>query len=700
MLTNLKNYGIYSELLDNGIMTVNTLDLNSMNIDNHFTWITNILNDGIETEQVQNMFIHVIFSDGVDVDLTIFDYAFNLTFWILILKTGEQIDSLKLVFFEDVTKKNIKKYIDQIYVKKYRTVLPFKELNNYIDDVFNAFHRFANYQMYLANTVNLEDTIELMNKYPEFNDTIHLDMTGIALEDVKEEGMKATRKQIEYIKNSDHCLRDSFRTGEAISPKQYKEVQANIGTKPDGRGSVYPYVINTSFINGGLNTIESSTIESSVGRVAQILQKTNVGTSGAFARLLGLNNIDTTLHHNPNYTCNTKNYQEVYIRDETMLRMYDMRYYKTQKKGLLMYLDADRDKHLIGQTLLFRSPMTCASFAAGKGICYKCYGDLAYVNREINIGKIAAELLSSIFTQILLSAKHLLESLVIKMNWSEGFADLFTVTFNTIQLKEDVSYNGFTMIINTDFDVEDDLDLDGLDYNESITSFIVRCPDGTEYDIHTSEADSIYIHPDLMEILNAYSSDTSDTIELDMQSLVDIPILFVIQIKNNELSRTMDRVKNIINNKNFTKKFDRNSILKNFVETNIEGNIIINSVHFEVLLANQIREKDDILLKPNWEVEDEECQLLTLNESLTNNQSIAIRLEYSKISKTLYNPSSFRIKKPSTLDLYFMSKPQNFIDNADIITDEKKDVSDGPIKREALIFFDDEEGEDDGKENT
>jgi hypothetical protein len=134
--------------------------------------------------------------------------------------------------------------------------------------------------MYLANTLNLEDTIELMNKYPEFNETIHFNPDGIPIEDVKEMGMEAANKQIRYIKNSDHCLRDSFRTGEAISPKQYKEVAVNIGSKPDGKGSVYPHPIRHSFMNGGLSTPEELAIESSVGRIAQILQKTNVGESG------------------------------------------------------------------------------------------------------------------------------------------------------------------------------------------------------------------------------------------------------------------------------------------------------------------------------------------------------------------------------------------------------------------------------------
>ena len=86
--------------------------------------------------------------------------------------------------------------------------------------------------------------------------------------------------------------------------------------------------------------------------------------------------------------------------------------------------------------------MTCASAAKGHGICYKCYGDLAYINNDINVGQIAAEGLSSIYTQILLSAKHLLESLVVKMEWSEGFYDYFQITFNSIALREDKSYKG------------------------------------------------------------------------------------------------------------------------------------------------------------------------------------------------------------------------------------------------------------------
>ena len=688
MLTNTQNYGIYNKLIEDGIINIYTKDINKENLNEHFNNILAILCDGIELDNVHDMMIHIVFTDNVEIDLTIFDYIYNLIFWSLPAEVGEDIDSMKLFWCENITKHEIKDYIDNVFVKRYRTKVPFMRINNIIDTVFVWFKYLNNFQLYFANTVNLEDTIELMRKHKEFNDSIHLDMTGIPLEDVKDKGMEAANVQIEYIKNSNHCLRDSFRTGEATSPKQFKEVNVNVGTKPSGFNEVYPYVINSSFINGGLNTPESIIIESGVGRIAQILQKTNVGASGAFARLLGLNNIDTKLHSDPNYVCDTRNFEKITIKNSTILKMYDMRYYRMTPNSLDRVLDSTRDKHLIGQTLYFRSPMTCASYSRGTGICYKCYGDLAYVNKDINIGKIAAELLSSIYTQLLLSAKHLLESLVVKLEWNIEFHDIFEINFNTIQLKEDQNYNGFKLRINLSEIYSED-ELDELDYNEYVTSFKIIYPDGSIVNTHTSESDSIYIHPDLLEIINK-NSDTdpeNDIVDLDLDSLKNIPVLFVMSIGNKDLSRTMNTVKNIIDNKNVTKKFDKDGILEAFIDANIEGSIILNAVHFEVLLANQIRDYNDILCKPNWEYDDAKYNILTLNESLTNNPSITIRLEYSKISKALFTPSSFKVSKPSNMDLYFMEKPQEFINNDDVITDKPNIIVDENEKVDDVFVF-------------
>ena len=686
-------YYPYKELCETGRQDIYTKDFNASNIARHFYSIINILRDGIETKEVQSMMVHIYFTNNVDVRLSIFDYTINLMFWQFCTATGEPIRDVHLVFFEDITKRSIKEYIDNIYIDKYRKTVPFIVLNNTIDDVIGKFRELRPFQMYLANTLNLEDTLELMRKYPEFNDTIHFSTEGIPIEDIKEAGIEATNKQIKYIKNSNHHLRDSFRTGEAISPKQYKEVAVNIGSKPDGQGSVFPHPIKHSFMNGGLQTPEELVIESSVGRVAQILQKTNVGESGAFARQLELNNQDTTLHVDPNYVCDTVHFEEVIIDNDSMWNMYDMRYYRENPNGVDKLLNAKNKKdkeRLMHRKLYFRSPMTCASAARGHGICYKCYGDLAYVNREINIGQIAAEGLSSIYTQILLSAKHLLESLVVKMEWSKGFYDYLQITFNTIALREDKFYKGCKLIIDQDICTLEELD--DIDYNYYINSFIIKTPSGDEIKIKTNNDDNLYFDKDLYDFLINNYPDTSGAeetyyAEIDMMRLVDFPALFVVEIKNNELSATMDKIERLIDNKTVMSAYDRNTILREFISTNIQGNIKLNAVHFEVLLMNQMRDGEDDLEKPDWTNPNATYQMLTLSKALSNNQSIAIRLQSGKVDKILNNQQNRFICKPSVSDIYYMEQPQEYLSD-EFISDDNRPKSDIEKSIRQPITFD------------
>ena len=670
-------YYPYKDLCQKGRCTIYTKDLNNSNIDTHFYSIINILKDGIETEEVQKMMIKVIFANDIDVELSIFDYCINLMFWNLCTSIDHPIYDVHLVFFEDITKKYIKQYIDNIFIDKYRKKIPFMVLNQTIDNVIGKFRDLRPFQMYLANTLNLEDTLDLMNNYEEFNDTIHFSVDGIPLEDVKEKGMEATNKQIKYIKNSEHCLRDSFRTGEAISPKQYKEVAVNIGTKPDGLGSVFAHPIEHSFMNGGLQTPEELVIESSVGRVAQILQKTNVGESGAFARALELNNQDTKLHEDPNYICDTRNFEEVVIDSSTMLNMYDLRYYRDNPNGidkLLIVKSCNKDE-IMHRKLYFRSPMTCASAARGQGICYKCYGDLAYVNQEINVGQIAAEGLSSIYTQILLSAKHLLESLVMKIDWSEGFNEVFVVNSNTISFKPNVP-KGYKLIINEELKFEEELD--EIEYNYYINTCYIKKPNGEEIKICTSDSDNLYIGKDLYDLIMANQvvneEDDSYYVEIDSSKLIGLDEIFLIELKNNELSATMNKIEKLIDNKSVIAEYDRNSILKEFITTNIQGNITINAVHFEVLLMNQMRAFDDELEAPNWTIPNAPYQILTLSKSLSNNRSITVRLQSSKVAKALSNPQNRFISKPSMTDIYFMEQPQEYL-SEEFISDEYKPKS-------------------------
>lgn len=664
MLNNLMNYGYYLELAQTGYQTVYTKDITNDNIEEHFYNILNILSDGIETEEVQNMKIHVVFPDD-ELDLYIFQYMYNLMFWTLIVCSGKEIESIHLFFEYAITKTSITKYVNDFFIRRNIGLMDIISFNQAIDRCIGKFRDLRNYQMYLCNTLDFESEVEFMKKFPEYRAAIHTDISNVPIEDVKDYGMKQENILAKYIMkdDEDHCLKYAYIAEQGVNRKQHKEVYANIGSKPNGQGGAFAHAIPKSFINGGLQSIEDVVIDSSIGRIAQILQKQNVGQSGAFARRLGLNNQDSRLHEDPEYTCDTVNLQKVVMASKDIIDIYDMRWYREFPNGIDKLLNAQKDRErLLGKTLYFRSPMTCASAARGDGICYKCYGNLAHVNNNINIGQLAAELLSSIYTQTLLSAKHLLESAIIKLEWTEEFKDIFNVEFDQIVLKDNVDYRKMSIIINMDDIIENESDdEDSFDMEESnyVYSFIVR-RGNEDIVIRTKNSDPIYIHGDLQSIMASDGPNDSDIYEISMDKLKGIS-LFTVDVQNDELSAVMKQVKNLIDNKGTIKQHDRHSILETFIDANLKGKIKINAVHFEVLLMNQIRDGEDILGYPDWTMHNTSYQIITLENSLVQNPSVTVRLQSPKLKKTITSPQNRRLYKPSNMDLFAMVNPQKFM---------------------------------------
>jgi len=382
-----------------------------------------------------------------------------------------------------------------------------------------------------------------------------------------------------------------------------------------------------------------------------------------------------------------------------MLEMFENRYFRTSPNSMEYLMKPKMFKHLIGQTLYFRSPMTCASGSRGQGICYKCYGDLAHTNHDINIGKLAAEELSSKLTQILLSAKHLLESLVKKMRWSKGFFDIFEVEGNIIKLIEDNNYKGYKLLIDPNSIFLED-EYDNYEYNEYVNEFEIETPSGDVFKFNTLDADNIYIGIDLNEIIRRKGEPADGKISINLNDLKESDI-FLMLIHNNELSRTLDKLKDIIDKNNVTKSMNRHELLQAMVETVIEGGLNVSAIHCEVILSNQLRHVDDILELPEWQYPNEPCDILTLNQALLNNPSVVITLSYQRLSKTLYNPLTFRKNKPSFMDLFFIEKPSEFLNSTEIVEAKKSDDLDQGL-RPAILFYPEEknvtETEDDKEE--
>ena len=714
MLTNYQNYGPFAQFAQTGSMTISVADIVPSNWDSYYEGLLNVFKDGIETEQIHNGFVVIYFDrEKIDCQLSIVDTFFNLVMWYLIINAGEDIKPYHVYFPDNITGKSIKKYIDDFFIRVNRKTMSNIQMNNLIDDMLTKLSVVNQFSMYFANTINLEDNITLMKANKEFYDILHADLSGVPIEDVKSVGMDLTNRAIEIMTHAkdvlgyDHCLADSWRASEGVNPRQYKELSINIGSKPNGQGGVFPNIINKSFIMGGVNDPLSMFIDSSTGRTAQLLSKINVGDSGAFARILGLNNTDTFINHNQEYDCHSPNFQEIVIKNEKFLQMYVDRYYRFHPQGA-EFIIHESDKHLIGQKIYLRSPMTCLSKSRGHGICYKCYGDLAYINHDVNVGKMAAEIQTSQLTQRLLSAKHLLETIIKKMKWTAEFNNYFEIEGNIIQLLPDINLKGYNMLIDPDaiyMKNEDDYQKSDYDesgsyddeysetYNEYITEFIVETPTGEQFTIGTEDSDEMYITNELNDIIRRKAMPVDGKISIPMQYLVDMPILLVI-IHNNELSKAMERIMHIIDKNAVTKSMDRHQLLQTYIEAIIEGNLDTAGVHCEVILSNQLRDAENILECPDWSVYDAPYQILTLNGALTNHPSVVVTLMYQRLSKTLYTPLTFKKNKPSFLDLFFMVKPQDYLYNTEHIVEGRATEDDAPKIINPFIHIEEEEADD------
>lgn len=670
-----ENYGVYDELVVTGFMKIDTRVLSTLDVmDRHLLWITNIFRDGIENPKLSKILIEVHFVDGETVYLSIFDYYINIIFWRLAVNTQTPITSFYLFFEENFTKGTIKKYIDTKLLDIHRRDFDNNTLNRIIDDCMYKFVTIDEFAMFFLNTINNEDTIAMMAQDPEFNAYLHSDFSNVPLEEVKDRGMDITMKIVNKIKNQDwHCLSGAFQCGEGINIKQYREFVTNIGTKPDGNGNIFDAPINSSY-SMGMNEPYEFHVDGATGRQSEIIKKKNVGESGRESRLVGLNNSDTQMVDDPNYICNTRNLIQVTITNKKILDMYKNRWYRTHPNGVefkMSSMPLKNEMYLLGKTLWFRSPMTCASHSRGEGICYRCYGDLAYVNRDINVGKIAAEIIWSQLTQMLLSAKHLLESSVIAMNWPDKFHEMFDIIDgNTVSLKSDINVNNCYMMIGP---IESDDDDRFSDY---VMSFTVQTPDGT-FLMSPNNDSNMYLLEDFSKLLESYQEDDEGVITIPFRDIVGMDLLNI-NIMNNEISHALKSVNNIIDKSTELTNLNKDQWIQELLERVVEGKLNVDAVHCEVILSNQIRAADDVLKRVQWEYPNQDYMLLTLKQALARNPNICITLENERIQRALYAPLSFKKTAPSQYDLFFMEQPQNYMsaeaidENAEADTEDKR----------------------------
>ena len=235
----------------------------------------------------------------------------------------------------------------------------------------------------------------------------------------------------------------------------------------------------------------------------------------------------------------------------------------------------------------------------------------------------------------------------------------------------------YKFLINKD-EIESEDEYDQSDYNEHISYCTIIDPNDQYIQIGTLDRDNLYISPAFSEMINKKKADVDGNVIFDIDDIRDME-LFMVRVTNNELSLVLEKIKALLNRKAEVESLKtKESLVEHLIDTVNEGGLHVDTIHLEVLLSNQCVSAESNLLKPEWEYEDEPYKMITLNEALRDNPSVTISLMYEKIDKALYNPLTYKKDKPSSIDLFYMTHPQNYMsmecEDSGIISDKEGDM--------------------------
>lgn len=420
-----------------------------------------------------------------------------------------------------------------------------------------------------GSTISLKSIIDLSKRNERFKELINM---KIEPEDnlQPDEIMDLTNKNLkEMIKiiledKEGNILQNYLKSDAGINSKQLGQVLSYIALKPDFDENIIPTPINTSFARG-LQNVEEYYINSIGARKALIQSHKQVRSSGYLTRKLSLLTIDQFL--NDVDDCGSKHPLELFIENNTCLKQLNGRFYYNDNNELKI-IDSEKDEHLIGTTIKIRSPITCA---CKDGICKTCYGMLSKINKDMNIGIIATLLLTNPLTQRLLSAKHLLQANINKIEWDPIFFDYFSIIKRELSLLDD-----YKIIIYKDdmeFDEESDDDrpftnkffIDGKEFNPPVPLSI-----NEEIDIE-----------------KAFDLD-NELYEISNKDLDETDYIFKFIVENNGLSASLLDIKNLIEKDAYIKSHTINETYQYFVKLILVSGIKIDLVHIELILREML----------------------------------------------------------------------------------------------------------------
>lgn len=503
-----------------------------------------------------------------------------------------------------------------------------------------------------AVTINLFDLCMLINNNKKFDKLIRFKLSNVKEKLDFKESMNLINDNfsqiMDILKKEDTCYRILLNSKAGINDRQLKDSIFLVGYKPDERGYIITEPADNSYIEG--NDIIGFYIDAVGGRKALCINKKNTKSSGYLTRKLSLLTIDNYIDETVD-DCGSKHYIEITIDcEKTLNRLNNRNYVVKTKSGKtkLKTINSQTDKHLIGKTLKFRSPITCA-LENGK-ICKACYGELWKYNFEKNVGLVGTLILTNQNTQLQLSAKHNLQANVNEIDWGEDFLRYFSVDKEQIFLNEE--WQDTKLVVS----VPEFIETDEFNDNNIFNTLIVEEP---------KKKDSVFINLPKNFVLNedvvdfSFSND-KEVFILNLKNVGDEAI-FTYSMQNNELSASLNNIINLIESHSYIKSHNISEITNRFIMLLNDSPLIVHAVHIEILLKELcvVEKNDRTLFKKKPKADDEYpdypiIDTLRVTDAIVNSPSLAKSLVYQEqLRQFTQMPSTYYKKQTSTIDTLF-----------------------------------------------
>ena len=512
-------------------------------------------------------------------------------------------------------------------------------------------HYLRSISLNFSDILGLDFTLPMFIDAYNGNDRLHDIMETTFRPDmqpyeIEVELEKLEKEMVSIFKGMRDCpLGVVLRARTGVKTKQLTEFIISEGLKPTLSGKTIPKPIQNSTLIGGLASPSDILISTKAARKSPILNKTEMGRSGYFGKLVALL-ARTASMSTDILDCGTKHLVCYDVDSKAKLKKLNGKFYKLSKDDEdYKVINYKKDTNLVGKKLYVRSAACCA--LPGDKICPRCIGMTASTNIDIaeGIGAFEAEEITKKVNQDILSSKHLLTTKSENIVFNDEFFKFFNVyggeIYPTITNNEEVpNINDYAIFIDPD-DVEkiDEMDDDSL-FNNMITNgrfYIQNMKDlDDRITIQCENEKEIYISKECTTLMKKNKG------YVYFKDLNDEDKLFEIVIENNELTKPLYSIMHLLNRKQGNETITIDEMSNQFLDLLIESGISANVVAAEIIINRLIRSVEHPFDRPDFSQEKlEPYEIIRIHQALERNRSALVGLSSDYLKRQILSDDFF-----------------------------------------------------------